>query len=208
MRAKGVRELDSHVTETTQANDANLLTFTNVPVAERRVSGDTGAEQRCSGGEVEFAGDVESEILVDNDSVGVATISDAAEVFVFAVVGKGGCRIAVLLVASAAVRAGAVGIDYATDGGDVSFFELVDGAADADDAADDLVAGDAGVDGRRDAFPFVVDLMEVGVADPAVEDFDLNVVRKRGATLDRGWGQTGGRTFGGKGFGGEWFCSG
>ena len=81
-----------------------------------------------------------------------------------------------------ALGAGAVGVDQAADGGEVAGLEFGDGGADLGDAADDFVAGDAGVDGGHDAAPLVAGLVEVGVADAAEEDLDLDVV----AGWDRG----------------------
>ena len=50
------------------------------------------------------------------------------------------------------------------------------------------MAGDAGIDSRH-AAPLVTDLVEVGVADTAVQDFDLNVVFAWIAPRDRGGGK-------------------
>jgi len=80
-------------------------------------------------------------------------------------------------------RAGAAGVDQAADRGEVAFLELADGAARLRDTAEDLVARDAGVDGRHDLLPLVPDLVRVRVADPAEEHFDLHVLRPRGAAL-------------------------
>ena len=40
--------------EAAEAHDADLLALADVPVAQRRVGGDAGAEQRRHGGEVEL----------------------------------------------------------------------------------------------------------------------------------------------------------
>jgi hypothetical protein len=53
------------------------------------------------------------------------------------------------------------------------------------DAADDLVAGDDRVDRWEDAVPLVTDLVEIGVANPAEQDFDLNIVFGRLAPHNR-----------------------
>jgi hypothetical protein len=42
----------------------------------------------------------------------------------------------------------------------------------------------AGDDGKRGALPFIADLMQVRVADPAVEDFELHVAGIGGAALE------------------------
>ena len=97
-----------------------------------------------------FAGTRRTKLLVDDDAVGVAAVGDASEVLVGEVVGEGHVR-AELLEAGLALGAGAVRVDHAADGGEVAGLELGDGGADLGDAADDLMAGDAGVDGGHHA---------------------------------------------------------
>ncbi len=84
------------------------------------------------------------------------------------VVGEGDVG-AELLEALLALGAGAVGVDHAADCGEVADLELGYRRADFGDAADDFVAGDAGVDGGHDAAPLVAGLMQVGVTDAAEE---------------------------------------
>ena len=112
---------------------------------------------------------------IDDDAVGVAAVGDASEVFVGKVVGEGHVR-AELLQAGLALGTGAVGIDHAADRGEVAGLELGDRGADLGDTADDLMAGDARIDGRHDLAPLIADLVEIGVADAAEQDLDLYVV--------------------------------
>ena len=56
VRAEAVRELQRHVAESAEADDADLLARADVPVAQRRVGGDAGAEQRRGAGGVEPSG--------------------------------------------------------------------------------------------------------------------------------------------------------
>lgn len=51
------------------------------------------------------------------------------------------------------------------------------------------MARDAGVDSGHDPAPLVTDLMEIGVADTAEEDFDLYVVFSGIAPRNRGGGK-------------------
>ena len=113
--------------------------------------------------------------------------------------GEGHVR-AELLEAGLALGAGAVRVDHAADRGEVAGLELGDGRADLGDAADDLMARDDRVDGGHDAAPLVADLVEIGVADAAEEDFDLHVVFGWIAPRDRGGGQRRCRAGGGVGF--------
>ncbi len=59
--SEGVRELDAHVAESAEADDADFLALADSPVMHRRVGGDAGAEQRRGPGEIEVRGDLEDE---------------------------------------------------------------------------------------------------------------------------------------------------
>ena len=65
------------------------------------------------------------------------------------------------------------GIYHAADGGEVAFLEFRDFAACLYYAADDFVAGYHGVDG---VVPFVAGLMQIGVADTAIENVDDYII--------------------------------
>ncbi len=125
---------------------------------------------------------------VDDDAVGVAAVGDAAGVLVGEVVGEGEVG-AELLEARLALGAGAVGVDHAADRGEVAGLELGDGGADLGDAADDLVAGNAGIDGGHHAAPLVAGLVEIGVADAAEENLDLHVVSRLDRAARSWWRQ-------------------
>ena len=125
---------------------------------------------------------------VDDDAVGVAAVGDAAGVFVGEVVGEGQVG-AELLEAFFALGTGAIGVDHAADGGEFADFEFGYGGADFGDAADDLVAGDAGVYRGHDAAPLVAGLMEVGVTDAAEENLNLHIGLGWIAPRDRGGGK-------------------
>ena len=61
VRAERVAELESHVSEPAESHHAELLALADVPVLERRVRGDAGAEQGSGGREIELVRDVEHE---------------------------------------------------------------------------------------------------------------------------------------------------
>ena len=103
---------------------------------------------------------------------------------VFAVVGEGGRTLAVLLQAGLAACAGAVGINHAADGGEVAFLEFAHLGAGLDHAADNLVTGH---DRISCVGPFVARGVQVGVANAAVEDVDLYVLRAGFAALEGKW---------------------
>jgi hypothetical protein len=115
-------------------------------------------------------------------------IGDASEVLVRGVEGEDHIR-AELLKAGLALGAGAVGVNHAAYRSKVTRLELGDCGADLGDAADDLVAGDDGIDGGHKAGKLVTDMMEIGVADTAEQDFDLHVVFGWIAPRNRGGGK-------------------
>ena len=97
----------------------------DLPVAQRRVGGDAGAEKRRNGGEVEVRRDGMGEALVDDVVVRVAAHGDGAVDAILGGVGEGGAFKAEVLFAAIARRAVAAGIDDDADGGDVSSLELL-----------------------------------------------------------------------------------
>src|SRR5262249_45229390 len=154
---------------------------------------------RRGSGEIELGRDTQDKVFVDNDAIRVATIGDASEVLVREVVSEGYVA-AELLKASLALGTGPVGIDHAAHRGEVAGLVLGHCRAYLRDTADDLMARDAGVDRGHDAAPLVTDLVEIGVADTAEEDFDLNVVFGGIAPRDRGGGKRRCRTSSGVSF--------
>ena len=98
LRAHRVRDLHRHVAEAAEADDRDLLAGAGAPVAQRRVGGDAGAQQRRCDVELEAVGDAHHEVLVDDDVRRVAAVSHRA-VAIDRAVGQRGARQAVLLVA-------------------------------------------------------------------------------------------------------------
>src|SRR5437762_1081238 len=86
---------------------------------------------------------------------------------------------------SLALGADTVGVNHAAHCREVAKLELGDCGADLGDAADDLVSGDAGVDSRHHAAPFVARLVEIGVTNAAIQNFDLYIFRARLTAKDR-----------------------
>ena len=58
MRSERVGELDAHVAQSAESDDADLLALGHAPVVQRRVGGDAGAEQGRGSGEVEVRGNL------------------------------------------------------------------------------------------------------------------------------------------------------
>jgi hypothetical protein len=76
-------ELERHVAQAAEADDADLLSRADLPVLQRRPGGDAGAEQWSGGGGVELGRKGEGVMLVDDDVVGVAAVGE------FALIGLG-----------------------------------------------------------------------------------------------------------------------
>src|SRR6185437_8059756 len=165
LASKGSCELDGEVAEAADADDADARGRAGAVVAQRGVDGDAGAEERGGVDGVERVGDRDGEAAVDADGRGEASVAADA----------GGLGLgAEMLFAGAAPLADAAGVCLPADADALAYRGAVDVGADRGDGADDLVAGDERV--AADA-PVVVDEMDVGVADAAMLDADLDVVR-------------------------------
>src|SRR5437870_9526277 len=172
-----------HMAESAEADYANFLALSDAPVMHRGVRSDTGAEQRRGCGEIEIGGDAQDKVFIDDDVFGIAAVGHASEVFVRRVEGEDHVR-AELLKASLALWAGAVRIDHAADRDQVAGLVLGNCRADLGHTADDLVTGDNRVIRGHELAPLVADRMEIGVADAAEQDLDLNVALSWIATFD------------------------
>src|SRR5205085_3222183 len=147
-----------------------------------RISRDAGAEERRGPGQIELVGNSQDEILVDDDALRVAAVSDAAGMFVLAVVSEDRPVVAKLLEMIPAIVAGPAGIDHATDRSQLAFAEFFHVAPDFDDASDDFVAGHARIPGPA---PLAARRMQIGMANAAKKDVDLDVARAGIAAIER-----------------------
>ena len=163
-----------------QAYDGNLLTFLHIPARQRRVRGDTGAEQGCRYVEVECIGDVQNEVLVHHDFFGVAALGDGV-INVGGIIGPHATIEAVLLHSGLALLALAAGIDQAAHADAVPHLELSDLLPHSGDHAGDLMA-----DGQRKVrfAPLVADGVDIRVADSCGLNVDDDVIGARLAALD------------------------
>ena len=145
VRAHRVRDLHAHVAEPAEADDADRLARADVPVAQRRVGRDAGAQQRRDGRELLLvvADPAARTIPVDHDRLRIAAVGVlAAEGR--AVVGADEAVLAVLLEPVAAGRRSGRQLStmQPTPARSPSL-EPLHLRADRDHAADDLVAGHA-----------------------------------------------------------------
>ncbi|MNV40938.1 hypothetical protein D3C71_1325590 [compost metagenome] len=194
MRAQGPRELHAHVAQATQADDAYLLARAYFPVAQRRIGGDAGAQQRRDGLEVQLVGDLHDEMFLRHDAIRIATEGELVAAAFLVVIGQRGAFLAVLLQVQAAGLAVPAGIHHAAHAGVIARLELGDVLAHLRDAADDFVARHHRV--HRIA-PIAARLMQVGMANAAVQDVNQHVVVARLAAREAEGNERGVGTVGG-----------
>ena len=83
----GGADLDRHVTETAEADDAQVRPLLDAVLLQRAVARDAGAQQGRGRGHVHLRGDDDCEGLVDDDVRGVAAVRDSAGVALLVRVG-------------------------------------------------------------------------------------------------------------------------
>ena len=105
---------------------------------------------------------------------------------VFAVVGENSAGVAKLLEMVTAVLAGAAGINHAANGGEIAFAKLAHLGPGFDDAADDLMARNAGIGGPA---PFAAGSVDIGMANTAEENLDLDVGRPGVPAFEGKWSE-------------------
>ena len=181
MGTHGMGDLDPHVTQSAQTDDADLLPGAGAPVAQGRVGRDAGTEQGSDAGQIFLVmPDAQDKGLLDHDRLRIAAVGVLAAKE-RAVVGAGEAVVAILLLAVVTGRAMAATIDQAADPGEVADLELRHLVADGDHTADDLVTGNRRIEG---VLPFVAGGVQVGMAHAAEQDLDPDVFRPGIATLD------------------------
>ena len=111
-----------------------------------------------------------------------------------AVIRRGKAVFAIIFEAFLAGAAVVAGIDHAADADEIADLMTGDIWTNCGDAADDFMTGHAGIYG---VFPFVFDLVDVGVADAAVENIDGDVDAGGLATVDFHGAQIAERVLGG-----------
>ena len=200
VRAHRRGELDAHMAEAADADHADLLARPRIPVPERRIGGDAGAQQRRDCGQVLLVvADARDEDVLDDDMVRIAAERVATQHLVLAIIGadKAG-GLAELLLAGMAGRAMAATVDHTAHADEIADREASDVAADRGHPADDLMAGDGGIER---AAPFAAHGVEVRMADAAIEDVDRDVVGQQVAAREAEGRERRGRRLGGIGLG-------
>jgi len=180
---RAAARLHRHVAQSAETDDADTLSCNDLPVLHRRERGDPGAEQRRSRREVYAGWDADDEALGHDQLIGVAAEGVATRL-IGRVVGKGGPLDAVLFAISQTVLAGPAGVDHAAHAADVTDPELGHRASHGLHATDDLVARDARISSPVPRRPFIARLMDVGMADAAIQHVEQDVVGSDGAAFN------------------------
>ena len=181
LRTHGLSDLHAHVPEAAHAEDGHARAGADVVVLERRVCGDTGAQERRASRKIQFGRDVERKVLAHGEAARIAA-GRRVSVGIGAVGPQGARRRrAPLLVAGFAHFAGAAGSDQAADAHAVPHLERGDAGADLGDDADELVTGHEGVD---DGTPLASGRVDVGVADARVGDIEVDLTLAGLANVD------------------------
>ena len=134
------------MTEPAEANNAHFLARADVPVTERRIRRDAGAQQRRGRGEIYVSGNVQHERFVNNDTLRVTAECRAVGVLVDRVVGERRELLTVLFEAAPAIRANTTGINHAADSREIAFPESLHSLTGFNDPAHDLMARYDGID--------------------------------------------------------------
>ena len=113
-------------------------------------------------------------MFIDDDAIGIATVRDAAKVFVRRIESKRHVW-AELFEVTFAIWTGAVGVHHATNRDEIAWLVLGNAGTDLGYTADDLMAGNDWIVRRHELAPFVANRMKVGVANATKKDFDLHV---------------------------------
>jgi hypothetical protein len=174
-------QLQRHVAQTAEPDDAHVLAGLQLPVLHRRESRDRGAQQWRGSRQVRPRWNADHEALGDDDLLGIAAKGVSAVHTIGRVVSQGVAVEAVLLEIRQAVLADAAGVNHSAHTADVADLELGYRAAHRLHSTDDFVPGDAGIAARP---PFAASNMDVGMANPAIQHIQQHVVWTDGAALD------------------------
>lgn len=163
--APGGGEFERQIAKAADTDDAYALRRFDPIDVKRREDGDAAAEQR--------AGFFAVEIIRDRDRPGPLRAHAVGEAAAMADDGRHalGTKVLVARQALLAVQAASAG---PADADALSHLEPPRFGAERDDAADDFMAGRDGI--RRNA-PFIVDDRQIGMADAAVVDRNLDLLR-------------------------------
>ena len=173
MRAHGRRNLHTHVTEAAQTDDADLVTGAHAPLAQRRIGGDTGAEQGRHGCQFFFiVRDAKHKRFAHHDGVGVTAVGVGAGALFGPVVGASKTVVAILLKPVGAGLAVLATVNHAAHADEVADLEFADQVAHSGDTANNFMARHRRV---NRAAPFIPHRVQVGVAHAAKKNVERDI---------------------------------
>src|SRR6266508_5693075 len=174
-------QLDGHVANTAQAHDSDLFPWLAAESTQGRVCRDARAHERCGARGVQPLRDSKHVALVDDHVRRVPSVRPGLLALFEAVKRERDTLLAEHLVARAAFPARSARIDDAAHPDEFALAEAGFARTLGYDSADDLVAWH---DRKVRVLPVVIHLVHVAVADAAIADLNLDVVRSRIASLD------------------------
>src|SRR5690606_14267859 len=150
---------------------ADFLTRTHLPVTQWRIGRNARAKQGCHRRQLRFrVANTQNVTLMHNDLLRIATQCMARRIFSGRVISRHH-RIAIILEAVLAFTATLAAIHDTPDPDEIPFFKGGNVVSDRGDPTDNFMPGDAWENGSG---PFRPDLMEIGMADPAVSNGNLH----------------------------------
>ena len=119
MCSERMSKLHSHVSEPSEADYSDFLSFGDSPLAHWRISGDSSAEERRGPGEIEVRRYAQHKSFIHNNALGISAVGNTSQVLIRSI--EGISRIgAKLFETCLALGAGAIGIYEAAHGGEIS----------------------------------------------------------------------------------------
>src|SRR4051812_43284672 len=170
------------MTQPSESDDTDFLPFPHFPPLKRRVSSDAGTEQWRSRGQVQVLRHAEHECFVHDNCFGISTVGNAAGDFVLAIISERHPVLAKLFIAITATGTGPARIDHASYCRDIPFLEPLHGGTCFDHAADNFMPWNAWV---NCVLPLIARGMQIRVADTAIENLYLHILRARFAPGNR-----------------------
>src|SRR5260370_15756372 len=122
MSTERARKFHRHVTESTETDNTDFLTFADLPVSERRIGCYAGTQERRDCRRVQIGGYPKHERLINDDCFRIPTVCNPSQMSVPTVISEHWTIFAILFVTRTATGAGTTRVDHATYGGYFSLF--------------------------------------------------------------------------------------
>ena len=153
-------------------------------MTERRVGGDSRAEQRCDGGGVEVRRHTQRELLVERNVVAVSAKRQVAVLVLAVVSPDGGPSVAILFLARFAGSAFPARIHHAAYSSEISGLEFTDGRTYTAYFAHNFMSRNHRIESVA---PFIASLVNIGMADSTKLNIEEDIGRARVAMFICEW---------------------